>query len=193
MKKLFLLLFLPVFLHSSSLQADLNRNSQMCYVKVGAGYFTKGIYLPNFGLGVRFQREEHGCDLSFSFGSLVFENYASLKGMYLFYPKLQDKNQLYLGFGSGVGYYLSSVPMGMPYGSVTKSYASLNLEAVLGYEFNVNCYFKPFIQLELSQPIFNFSRSKYRVRDGDDYKNRYVRCDNTPKIALMFGFGLNLP
>lgn len=106
--------------------------------------------LPTIGLGARFQKNKHGFDISANFSSLIFTNYASLKGLFLFYPYPEKKNQFYLGVGPGIGYHLNFVPMGSPYGTASDSRGSVTLEGVLGYEFRHSKHLKTFIQLEIS-------------------------------------------
>src|SRR5581483_6211429 len=105
-------LLLFFFLISSVLHADQEKRSSLYYVKLGATHppgDSSGI-LPSIGLGVRFQRDYYGFDLSANLGSIVFVNYASLKGIFLFYPRPEKRHQLYFGVGPGVGYHLTSVP-----------------------------------------------------------------------------------
>ena len=171
-------LLLFFLLISSVLHADQEKRSSLYYVKLGATHppgSSSGI-LPSFGLGVRFQKDYYGCDLSANLGSVVFVNYASLKGMFLYYPRPEKRHQLYFGCGPGLGYHLTSVPMGAPFGSATTEYGNITLEGAIGYEFRHARHFKTFIQLELSQPTFNFGGYKHR-------------SSYTPRVALTGGFG----
>lgn len=161
-----------------SLDAGEEKRSSLYYLKLGVthppGNFS-GI-LPSFGLGARFQRGYYGFDLSANLGSIVFINYASLKGMFLFYPQPERKHQLYFGIGPGIGYHLSSVPMGGPFGATSDQRGNVTLEGVLGYEFRHAHHFKTFIQLELSQPTFGFG-------------GHGRRCSYKPGVALTGGIG----
>lgn len=170
-----LLFFLLV---SSTVHADQENRSSLYYVKLGVTHPTgdsSGI-LPSFGLGTRFQNDYYGFDLSVNLASIIFINYASLKGLVLFYPRPEKRNQLYLGIGPGLGYHLTSVPLGGPFGGATNEYGSVTLEGVVGYEFRHTSHFKTFIQLELSQPTFGFGRHAHH-------------CNYKPGFALTGGFG----
>lgn len=169
-------LFSFFLLSSSILHADLEKKSSLYYVKLGAVHPGSSDILPNFGLGARFQRGYYGLDLSANLGSVVFTNYASLKGVFLFLPRPEKRHQLYFGIGSGVGYHLTSVPMGGPFGSATTEYGTIPLEGILGYEFRHARRFKTFIQIELSQPTFVFG--------GHPYHSCYK-----PGVALNGGVG----
>lgn len=171
-------LFLLFLLISSILHADQEKRSSLYYVKLGATHpagDSSGI-LPNFGLGARFQRDYYGFDLSVNLGSVVFINYASLKGIFLFYPRPGKRHQLYFGLGPGIGYHLTSVPVGGPFGSATTKCGNVTLEGVLGYEFRHAHHFKTFIQLELSEPTFGFGRHRHH-------------CGYKPGIAIIGGLG----
>lgn len=173
--KYLLLFFLLI---SSVLHADQENESSLYYVKLGATHppgDSSGI-LPSIGLGVRFQRDYYGFDLSANLGSIFFVNDASLKGIFLFYPRSEKRHQLYFGVGPGVGYHLTSVPMGAPFGGATTEYGNVTLEGVIGYEFRHARHFKTFIQLELSQPAFGFGGHKHH-------------CSYKPGVALIGGFG----
>lgn len=170
-------LFLFFLLFSFVLHAEQENRSSLYYLKLGATYppgDSSGI-LPTFGLGTRFQRDYYGFDLSANLASIVFINYASLKGIFLFYPQPEKRSQLYFGFGPGIGHHLTSVPMGGPFGGATTEYGKATLEGVLGYEFRHTQHFKTFIQIELSQPIFGFSR--------------HYHCGYKPGVCLTGGFG----
>lgn len=173
-----LLLFLLLISSVLYADADQEKRSSLYYVKLGAIHppgDSSGI-LPSFGLGARFQRDYYGFDLSVNLGSVVFVNYASLKGVFLFYPRPEKKHQLYYGFGPGIGYHLTSVPLGGPFGSASSECGNMALEGILGYEFRHSDHFKTFIQLELSQPIFGFGGHGHR-------------CGYKPGVALIGGFG----
>jgi len=151
-KVAFLLLSLVPFLAEAMPQRNY-------YAKIGA-VIPPGdvIALPNVGLGARFIKEKYSLDLSVSLGSLIFFNYASVKGVFLYHKK-----SLYMGVGPGLGYYESSVPMGGPFGAATTSSKMLNIEGVVGYQFRKGHRVKPFVQLELSQPTLCFgSASTHR-------------------------------
>ncbi len=119
--------------------------------------------MPNIGLGARYQKGHYGVDLSANLGSLILFNYASLKGMFLYYPQPEKKHPLYLGIGPGLGYHLNAIAMPAPYGGCSQDYGSVTLEGVVGYEFRHTDHFKTFIQLELSQPTIDFAGSKDRT------------------------------
>jgi hypothetical protein len=171
-------IFLFFFLISSVLHANPEKKSSLYYMKLGAVYPPGGSsdILPNFGLGARFQRGYYGFDLSTDLGSLVFANYASLKGVFLLYPRPEKRHQHYFGIGPGLGYHLTSVPMGGPFGNGTTEYGNITLEGFVGYEFRHARHFKTFIQLEISQPTFIFGRHTYH----SSYK---------PGVALIGSFG----
>lgn len=173
--KVLIILSLVSFV-SLGLHAEEKRSS-LYYLKLGVIHppgDSTGI-LPSFGLGARFQRGYYGFDLSANLGTAIFINYASLKGLFLFYPRPEKKHQLYCGIGPGIGYHLSSVPLGQPFGAATSKCGHVTLEACLGYEFRHTDHFKTFIQLELSQPIVGFGGHGSR-----SYK---------PGVAVVGGIG----
>lgn len=171
-------LLLLLILISSILHSDQETRSSLYYIKLGAAHppGNSAVILPSCGIGTRFQRDNHGFDLSANLGSVVFVNYASLKGLFLFYPQPERQHQLYYGVGPGLGYHLASVPMGGPFGGGTTEYGNITLEGVLGYEFRHASHFKSFIQLEISQPSMGFGRHR-------------IYCRFTPGVALHGGFG----
>lgn len=176
LKKMLLFLLLT----TSILYADHEKKSSLYYMKLGVinppgdefGYY----YVPDFGIGARFQRDYYGFDLSVNLGSIVFLNYASIKGIFLCYPQPEKRDQLYFGLGPGIGYQLTAVPMGQPFGCATTEYGNVTLEGALGYEFRHARHFKTFIQLELSQPTLGFGRQGHC-------------CSYKPGTALTGGFG----
>jgi hypothetical protein len=175
-KILFSLLFISCLL--SSLDADEGKKFSLYYIKIG---LTKvpgdsSAILPSFGLGARFQRDYCGFDLSANIGSIVFNNYVSLKGIFLFYPQPQKKHQLYFGIGPGIGYHLNSIPLGDSFGSASDERGNVTIEGVLGYEFRHAPHFKTFIQIELSQPVFGFY-------------GQGRHCSYKPGIAFTGGIG----
>ena len=175
-KILLALLFLSYVL--PSLRAGEEKKSSLYYMKLGITHppGNSSAFLPNFGLGIRFQKDNYGFDLSANLGSIVFINYASLKGTLLFYPRPEKKHQLYFGIGPGIGYHVSAIPMGSPFGGVSHENGNVTVEGVLGCEFRHAHHFKTFIQLELSQPTFCFGKHGHH----DGYK---------PGVALTGGIG----
>lgn len=171
-------LFIFFFLTSSILHANQEKGSSLCYIKLGAAHppGTSSAVLPSFGLGTRLQKDYYGFDLSANINSLIFVNYASLKGAFLFYPQPGKSHQFYFGMGPGLGYHLTSVPMGGPYGSATTDYGNITVEGLVGYEFRHSNHLKTFIQLELSQPSYVWGRPK----PHNGYK---------PGVALTGGLG----
>lgn len=177
-KKIFItLLLLSCFL--SPLYAEGEKESSLYYVKLGAIYPPGdcSVVLPSVGLGVRHQKDYLGYELSANLGSIVFLNYASLKAIGLIYPQPEKKHQLYVGVGPGIACYLVAIPMGQPYGSTSEELGMATVEAVIGYEFRHARYFKTFVQLEFSQPVYGFSE---KGRHTTNYK---------PGVALTAGFG----
>lgn len=176
-KSIILIFILLTSLIPPALNAEEN-NSSLYYAKLGAVYLPgdSSDILPNVGLGMRFQRGYYGFDISANFSSLIFVNYASLKGMFLFYPQPEKKHQLYFGVGPGVGGYLHAVPAVVWVGGTTHKYGNVTLEGVVGYEFRHSEHFKTFIQLEVTQPIYNFRRQECRY----SYK---------PGLAISCGIG----
>lgn len=172
-----LIILLIVLWIPSFLPANQEKRSSLYYIKLGVAHpcGDSSYFLPSLGLGARFQKGYYGFDLSASHSTLVFMNYASLKGMFLFYPQPEKKHQLYLGVGPGIGCHFGGVPMGAPFGGASSKRWTLNLEGVLGYEFRHTAHFKTFIQLELTQPVFGF---------GEGHRGSYK-----PGFALMGGIG----
>ncbi len=175
-KILIALLFVSCLL--PSLNAAEEKKSTLSYMKLGMAHppGDSFIILPSCGLGMRFQKGCHGFDLSANLDSILFLNYASLKGMYLFYPQPEKKHPLYVGIGPGIGYRLSLFPMGQPFGSGSSKRGMATLEGVLGCPFRQNHSLKTFLQLELSQPALHFGRDRGR---GNSY----------PGVALTTGIG----
>lgn len=175
---IYTIFFLGVSWILPNLHASDVKRSSLCYVKLGITHPPEDSsdILPGFGMGTRFQKGHYGLDLSANLSSMVFINYASLKGTFLFYPQPEKRHQLYFGLGYGIGYHLSLVPMCGPFGNTSSEYRHITLEGVLGYEFRHSRHFKTFVQVEFSQPTLNFGRDKHRW----DYK---------PGVALTGGFG----
>lgn len=167
-KILMTLLFVCCFLRF--LNANEEERSSLYYLKLGVIYPPNGAssVLPSFGVGARFQRGSRGFDISANLSSLLFMNYASLKGIYLFYPHPEKKHQLYYGIGPGIGYHVNVFPMGGPFRTANAEHGNLTAEGVLGYEFRHTPSFKTFIQLEFSQPIAVFHQHgcRYRYQPG---------------------------
>ncbi len=143
-----------------SLRANENSSkAPLYYFKLGGtsipGDSRTILPLPTVGLGIRFQKDSHGFDLSATLGSLLFFNYFSLKGLFLFYPQSEKTQRFYLGCGPGIGYCLSACSMGSPRVNASTEYGLLNFEGVLGYEFKCSRHFKTFVQFEISQPLLH--------------------------------------
>lgn len=155
----------------------IENRSSLIYFKLGGIYppqETK-VVLPNFGIGARYQKGHYGFDVSLNLGSLVFVSCASVKGMVLFYPYPEKLHQFYYGIGPGLGYQERGIPMGLPFGGAGYAWWNVNIEGVLGYEFRHSAHFKTFIQLEVSQPVYQF---------GGKYRGSYM-----PGVAIMGGIG----
>lgn len=175
-KSLTFLLF--VLAIASFLPAHQEKRSSLYYVKLGVAHpcGDSSDFLPSCGIGARFQKDYYGFDLSANISSMLFINDASLRGMFLFYPQPEKKHQFYLGVGPGISYRLIGVPMGAPFGGASRKRWNVTLEGALGYEFRHTPYFKTFIQLELTQPVFGFG-------------GRGHRCSYAPGFALTGGIG----
>ena len=160
----------------SFLDAEEENRSSLYYMKLGA-VFPPGdsaYVLPVYGIGTRFQRSYYGIDLSANVATTGSINYLSLKGLFLFYPHPEKKNQFYLGIGPGIGYYTTAGLID-PYASRSHECTMATLEGVIGYELRHSQRFKTFVQLEPSQPVFQLT---------DDHPCRYK-----PGVALTFGIG----
>ena len=164
--KTLLKLFIIIF--CSQLTAEEPKDHSLYYLKFGVSHPPGDSFdvLPVSGLGIRFQKEDHGYDLSVNLASALFINYVSIKGVFLLYPRQEKPYPFYYGFGQEVGCYLDLVPMGQPFGGVSHTHGIIALEVLLGYEFRQAQHFKTFIQLELSQPICNFGMSHHRYQSG---------------------------
>lgn len=125
-------------------------NASLYYVKSGAHYSAEGYFLPSLGVGARFQKNRYGFDLSCSAASMVFVNEASVKGLFLFYPRPQKKRAFYCGIGPGLGYQQYSVPV--RWGGTNEN-AFASIEGALGYEFRRDRRLKTFVQLEAGHPF----------------------------------------
>jgi hypothetical protein len=172
--KILILIFSFLVISIVDIKSEEITRSSLYYIKFGVcdPPSDRPMILPNFGVGARFQRDYYGLDLSINTSSIVLINYASIKGLFLYYPYPEKKNQFYIGVGPGVGYHLSA---GLWGSSSTKTSGSL--EALIGYEFRHAEYFKTFVQLEFSQPFCSFSSSHYS-------SNKY-----NPGIAFTLGMG----
>lgn len=173
--KLLITLFFLGFV--SNLTAFEVKKSSLYYLKLGASNppGNSGV-LPTLGIGARFQKNAWGLDLSGNLNSLILINYISLKGSFLYYPFPKKRNQFYIGMGPGIGYHVSSIPMGQPYGATSNQHGSLTVEGIMGYEFRHSALFKTFIQLEVSQPVLNFGERE--------------KCQNyKPGLAISVGLG----
>lgn len=168
----FLMLNLKIFLFFLLIPfigyADQEKRFSLYYVKLGGAHSADSSsgFLPEFGLGVRFQQDKYGFDLSTNLGSAIFVNDLSLKGVFLFYPWPKSQYQLYFGAGPSVGYHLVSVPMGQPFGGSTTKCQQLFLEGFLGCEFRRTHRCKTFFQMELSQPVVVLSGHKHYSKPG---------------------------
>lgn len=168
MKKIITLIILLIVC-VTTVFANEASSSSMVYFKGGASLppcqvSKRHVPVPSVGLGYRWQKGRTGFDLSLNAGSLFVVNYASVKGLFLFYPNPQE-SRFYFGVGPG---YVHNV-------SIDNSNRCLSLEGVIGYEFASSCRCKPFIQLEITQPVVTF-------------KSRFS-SKKTPGVALMFGIG----
>lgn len=134
------------------------QKTSLYYIKLGAAHPFEGTHeiLPSFGLGARFQKNYYGFDLSASLDSLVLINRVSLKSLLLFFPFPEKKHRPYFGVGPGTTYQVLEIPMGQPFGVKSRQQGWITLEGVCGYEFRNHDHFKTFVQLELSQPLFQF-------------------------------------
>lgn len=171
------LLILMMTASAAMLHAEPEKKSATYYAKFDAARPPSQGYgfLPSMGLGARFQKEHQGLDLSANLTTIGLLNYASVKGMWLFYPYPEKNNQLYLGAGPGVGYHLNVLPLGSPYGAVSDECGLVNVEGVVGYEFRHSRHLKTFVQVEPSFPVFRFHQ------DG--------KYGNKPGVALTAGVG----
>lgn len=168
MKKIVILVIVLIASVTSIFANDANTSS-MFYFKGGASLppcqvSKRHVPVPAVGLGYRWQKGNTGFDLSLSAGSLFVINYASVKGLFLFYPN-PERSRFYFGVGPG---YVHNV-------SIDNSNRCLSLEGVIGYEFASSYRCKPFIQLEITQPVVTF-------------KSRFS-SKKTPGVTVMFGIG----
>ncbi len=115
------------------------------YVKGGAG---EGAL---FGFGARSQVGSHGWDFSLNplAASLMAANG---KVHYFYYPRPHSRGQAYFGFGGGVNQS----------GETEEAPRHLDVsgEGVAGYQFRRRGRVRPFIQLELSKPLYHFDRNR---------------------------------
>ncbi|NGX41668.1 MAG: hypothetical protein KR126chlam4_01513 [Candidatus Anoxychlamydiales bacterium] len=146
-----------------------NKNS-FNYVRVGPGAFP-GYAIPSYptlGFGRRVQNNNHGYDISIDVHSELVLNWISLKGEYMFFfPKSTLSNHQYY-LGSGINYmsFLFVFP------------ASLSLEVTPGIQYKRKSGRYNFIQLDISNPIYN------RLTLDYNFMKKYV-----PGVGLSFGFG----
>src|SRR5215207_8992178 len=89
---------LSIFFLTSFLSAEEKKPS-LYYMKLGVicPPGDSDLLLPNLGLGARFKYNCYGIDLSANLGSMLFINYASLKGLILLYPHPEKKHPFYVG------------------------------------------------------------------------------------------------
>lgn len=159
--KIFILIIV-VLCFLLKLEAEEPKKSTLYYLKLGAINPPGGPVLPELGLGIRHQKGNYGFDINANLGSLLFINYATVKGLFLYYPRPEHRHQLYFGAGPGFGYYLSYYPMGGSYKGASEKEGILTLEGVMGYEFRHTPHFKTFVQLEFTQPLCGFGPVKRR-------------------------------
>ena len=154
----------------TSLFSNEVKSSDSFYIKGGVAVppghrLNSYLPIPTIGIGRRHQMGYHGYDLSLNFSSVMLINSLSAKGMYLYYPFPNEKYRLYLGAGPGVGYNCSLEVEG----------GFISLEGVIGVEFQCSPHFKPFVQLEATQPVCSF----YGKGAGN----------HRPGVALTIGVG----
>lgn len=150
MKKYIILIIILITL-ITSLFSDEITSSRTFYVKGGVSFPpSQKNYMPlptpALGIGSRYQRGNCGFDLSLNLNSIIVINYVSVKGVFLYYPFPANDHRLYMGIGPGLGYNASIGGEG----------GCGSLEGIIGYEFRCSSRFRPFIQLELTQPVVRF-------------------------------------
>lgn len=146
-----------------------NKNS-FNYFRVGPGAipgYAIPLY-PTLGFGRRVQNNNHGYDISIDVHSALLINWISLKGEYMFFfPKAtQSNHQYYLGSGINYESFFFFPP------------SSISLEVTPGIQYKRKSGRYNFIQLDISNPIYNPLSAEY-----------YALKKNVPGIGLSFGFG----
>ncbi len=146
LKKLFIFLLIgsSIFI-SREIRSDEMPNSFHPYMKGGAF-----IILPTAGMGLRYQKGHHGCDLSGSYTLAPFAGpLKNLKVLYLYYPF--SSKHLYCGVGMGGAWWK---------GEFERRYQrGVSFEQTIGYEWLSKKFYKDlfyFAQLELSECEFLF-------------------------------------
>ncbi|NGX41603.1 MAG: hypothetical protein KR126chlam4_01445 [Candidatus Anoxychlamydiales bacterium] len=144
-----------------------NKNS-FNYVRVGPGAIPGQAipYYPTLGFGRRVQNNNHGYDISIDVHSALLINWISLKGEYMFFfPKAtQSNHQYYLGSGINyMSYFFFPV--------------AISLEVTPGIQYKTKSGRYIFIQLDISNPIYNPFFTDYK-------REKYV-----PGVGLSIGFG----
>lgn len=177
---IFLFLLIITLLASDKIVAnEYVKVRPLYYLKLGATQVPgeREEILPTLGIGARFQKEYYGVDVSANLSSMLFlSNYVSLKGMFLYYPQPHRRDQLYFGVGPGIGYRsVAILGCGPMVRGGSFEHGLLNLEGVVGYEFRYHHHFKPFIQLEISQPVC--------------YLKDKLRHNFTPGLTVLLGIG----
>lgn len=132
------------------------------------------------GIGNRHLWGNHGLDLSLSgqsfYAVLVFDASLNAKAQYLYYLHPSSNHSLYFGGGGGYGLSWNDAVTPGPFGGSSSHRQFLTLDGVIGYEFQRTNDIKPFVQLELSQPVAYFK--------GKDLGN------HTPSATLSIGIGI---
>ncbi len=144
LKKLFIFLLIGSSIFASrEIQSDEISNSFHSYMKGGAF-----LILPTAGIGLRYQKGHHGCDLSGSFILMPFGgSFKTLKMLYMGYPF--SKKQIYYGVGIG-GTWIEKEFDG-------HKNRGLSFEQTIGYEWLSKKDYKDpfyFAQVELSESEF---------------------------------------
>lgn len=172
------LFIIALCLFGIKIQAEENSepfctSNTLLYFKMGGSVLPgdNRTFLPTAGIGTRGQLGYLGFDLSSNVSTTLLNNYIALKGLVLFYPVSIFGHHIYFGMGAAAGYRGKISLKGR-----SADYTGMTAEAVIGYEFTHYRYFRKFIQVEISEPLYN--------KEG----NRLWRS-KTPGITLLSGVG----
>lgn len=185
MKQKAIFIFMTFFMMNSGFSnslpissAEVNSNmQQLKYIKLGT----------EVGVGYRFHKKAHGCDLSLNYTSLFGETWTGGKALYLFYPSSNSKNYFYMGAGAGIVYGTLDLERSMPallsggrgHVSIHKNKTYPTFETAIGYEFLADRKVKLFTQLDLTVPFGSEPLPFFISGPGECWK---------PAITLGIGF-----
>jgi hypothetical protein len=151
------------------------------YVKLGGGSMPGGKPSMLLSVGGRYKMENHALDVSLNgqtfYAIFVLDHLITTKVQYLYYPFSNSGHAMYFGGGGGFGIsrHTAAIPSTLGGGGSSSSTRFLTVDSVIGWQFWLDQKIKPFLQLEISQPVVYFKG------------NHHGRW--TPAVAICTGLG----